>query len=100
MGTAVAPKKKAPSAFEKPSPWSQIESLEERVDRMLSRLPEKRRTPSSGSPPSFRGVAEKDVKVDVADGFLTIHGEKNTERTEERKEGKGKGKGKKGRWHL
>jgi HSP20 family protein len=90
------------------TPWADFEAFQDRIDRLMGRLPT---LPSAESGLTWTpaidvqekekeylltaelpGMTEKDVTVHVEQNTLTIKGEKKTER-EETKE-------KDGRWHL
>jgi HSP20 family protein len=89
------------------APWSDIDTLQDRLDRIRGRIPGVFPEETTEWLPAvdleekdeeflltaeFPGMNEKDVTVDVEGNTLTLKGEKKTER-EEKKE-------KNGRWHL
>jgi HSP20 family protein len=90
------------------TPWADLDAFQDRIDRLMGRLPA---LPSVEAEITWApaidvqekenefvmtaelpGMSQKDVTVDVEQNTLTIKGEKNAER-EEKKE-------KNGRWHL
>lgn len=91
------------------SPWSDLDTLQERIDRIISRAAPDlfAENPMEWAPAidleekenefvmtaEFPGMTEKDVTVDIEQNTLTLKGEKKSERKEEKKE-------KNGRWHI
>jgi HSP20 family protein len=94
-----------------PSAWQGLESLQERLDRMLGEpWPPALNGDAQAWAPAIDfeetdeefvltaelpGMQEKDVTVEIEQNLLTIKGEKRTEREE-----KQKGKEKNGRYHV
>jgi HSP20 family protein len=92
--------------FQRLAPWSDFESLQDRLDRIWGRVPGVFPEETMEWLPAvdlqekddeflltaeFPGMDEKDVAVDVEGNTLTLKGEKKTEREEKKKNG---------RWHL
>lgn len=88
-------------------PLSDIETMQDRLDRMWGRIPGVLAEETAEWLPAvdleekeneflltaeLPGMSEKDVKVDVEGNTLTLRGEKQTEREEKNE--------KEGRWHL
>ena len=88
------------------APWSDIENLQDRVDRLMGRKGLFSEELAEWSPAidleekekefvmtgEFPGMTEKDITVDVEQNTLTLKGEKRSEREEKNE--------KNGRWHL
>jgi HSP20 family protein len=88
-------------------PWIEMESLQDRLDRLFgSSFPALAEQPSEWLPSvdlkeedgefvltgEFPGLTEDDIKVEIEQNVLTLKGEKKSEREETQE--------KNGRWHL
>jgi HSP20 family protein len=105
--TTLAPWRSRFSPFHRVTPWSELESLHERLERMMNRGVPGMSTeePMAWAPAvdleegeseftltaELAGMSEEDIHLDVEDNVLTLQGEKKTEREE---------KNGNGRWHL
>ena len=90
------------------TPWADIEAFQDRIEKLMGRLPGlhgdeaemtwlpaidvEEKEDEFVMTAELPGMTEKDVTVDVEQNTLTIKGEKKTEREETKEEN--------GRWHL
>jgi HSP20 family protein len=105
--TTLSTRRTRPAPYTRLTPWADLEAFQDRIDRLMGRLPALPADEATSWTPAIDvqekesefvmavelpGMTDKDVTVDVEQNTLTIRGEKKVER-EETKESNG-------RWHL